>query len=174
MRMLMRLSQGRLVYSTEAISLQNIQLKERVTELELQLKEAKKSPLDQPESSKSTSHFSGELDVLSEEQFNLLCNRVSARVKGLDMGLYNSSQLSKDVTLSNATHRPTQVHNASDLYSDSMLTAQPSTSHAQGSRKGSSRAFQHVNMFNGSSFHQEDQDESDDREEEQIEEVDEG
>ena len=70
----MRLSQGKLVYSTEAISLQNIQLKERVTELELQLKEAKKSPLDQPESSKSTSHFSGELDVLSEEQFNLLCN----------------------------------------------------------------------------------------------------
>ena len=63
------------MYSTEAISLQNIQLKERVTELELQLKEAKKSPLDQPESSKSTSHFSGELDVLSEEQFNLLCNK---------------------------------------------------------------------------------------------------
>ena len=56
-----------------------------------------------------------------------------------------------------------------------MLTAQSSTSHAQGSRKESSRAFQHVNMFNGSSCFQEDQDESeDDREEEQIEEVDEG
>ena len=113
------------------------------------MKEARKSPLDQPESSKSTSHFGGELDVLSEEQFNLLCNRVSARVKGLDMGLFNSLQLqlSKDVTLSNTTHRPTQVHNASDLYSDSMLSAQPSTSHGQGLRSESSRAFQHIDML---------------------------
>ena len=69
---------------------------------------------------------------------------VSARVKG---GLFNSSQQSKDVTLSNTTHRPTQVHNASDLYSDSMLSAQPSTSHGQGLRSESSRAFQHIDML---------------------------
>ena len=73
---------------------------------------------------------------------------VSARVISSDKGLDNSSQLSMDVTLPNATHRPTQVHNASDLCSDSMLTAQPSSSHSQGPRKDSSRAFQHSNMFN--------------------------
>ena len=68
----MRVSQGKLVYSTEAIALQNTQLKDRITELELQLKEAKKSHLDQPGSSKSTLDISGKLDMLSEEQFNSL------------------------------------------------------------------------------------------------------
>ena len=174
----MRVSQGKLVYSTEAISLQNTQLKDRITELELQLQEAKKSPLDQPGTSKSTLDISGKLPMLSEEQLNSICSRVTAHVLSLDKGLDSSSQLSRDVTLPITTHRPTQVHNASDLCSDSMLTAQPSSSHSQGPRKDSSRAFQHSNMFNEpllERLNQRVQLESEyDPEEEQIEEDDEG
>ena len=139
----MRVSQGKLVYSTEAIASQNTQLKDRIAELELQLQQAKESPLDQPGTSKSTFDISGKLPMLSEEQLNSICSRVTAHVLNLDKGLDRSTQLSRDVTLPITTHRPTQVQNASDLCSDPMLTAQPSSSYSQVQRMDSSKA----NMF---------------------------
>ena len=143
----MRVSQGKLVYSTEAIASQNTQLKDRIAELELQLQQAKESPLDQPGTSKSTLDISGKLPMLSEEQLNSICSRVTAHVLNLDKGLDRSTQLSRDVTLPITTHRPTQVQNASDLCSDPMLTAQPSSSYSQVQRMDSSKAYKHSNMF---------------------------
>ena len=51
------------------------------------------------------------------------------------------------MALSNASCRPRQVYNASDLFSDSYISAQASTSQSQGSGKGSTRAYQHANLF---------------------------
>ena len=119
-------SRGKLVFSTESIADENKELRDMVKDLQSQLLEAKKSPKDQPEPSPTKNAINGGLgDILSEEQFDLLCKSVGAQIVA-------SIRSGQDKVIPNVPH----------LYSDASGQAKALSSQLQVSGKGSTRASQ--------------------------------